>query len=161
MAPGPQSNCSAFTAMCTNCLTCGTMPGHVTLCGYVERQYKFTLMFWSVVNQQVVENGTCTGIHITTQRVEKFALFILCLSVVRAGSLKNWAVLALVELQQRVGRQTSQHPSRSGVAKAKERHLISSLRASQHNLCKSQMFQCTLQSQSDFLSCAVALSTSI
>ena len=40
------------------------MSGHVTLCGYVEKQYKFALMFWSEVSQQVVESGTFMGTHI-------------------------------------------------------------------------------------------------
>ena len=39
-------------------------PGHVTLCGYVERQYKFALMFWSDVNQHVVEKCHFCGHHI-------------------------------------------------------------------------------------------------
>ena len=147
--------------MSTKCSTCGTMPGHVASCGYHERQYKFTLMFWSEVNQQVVENGTCTGIHITTQRVEKFALFILCLSVVHAGSLKNWAALAWLNYNNASDVKPRNVPRAVELRKRIERHRISSLRASLHNLCKSQMFQCTLQSQSDFLSCAVALSTSI
>ena len=60
------------------------MPGLVTLCGHVERQYKFALMFWSEVNQQVVESGTFMGTHVVTF----VSLFILCLSLVHAGSLK-------------------------------------------------------------------------
>ena len=61
------------------------MPRHVTLCGYVERQEKFAFMFWSEVNQQVVESGTFMGTHVVTF----VSLFILCLSVVHAGSLKT------------------------------------------------------------------------
>ena len=41
VAPGPLFKCSAFTAMCTKCITCG----HVASCGHVEMQDKFALMF--------------------------------------------------------------------------------------------------------------------
>ena len=43
-------------------LTCGTMPVHVTLCGYLERQDKFSMIFWSEVNQQVIKNFALTRI---------------------------------------------------------------------------------------------------
>ena len=52
----------------------------------------------------------------------------------------------LIGLQQRVGRQTSQRLVRRAGVTAKERHLISSLRACQRNLWKSHMFRNTLLS---------------
>ena len=57
------------------------------------------------------------------------------------GITESWAALAWLNDNKRVRHQTSQRPARSGVAKAKERHRISSLRACQHNLCTSQMLQ--------------------
>ena len=100
------------------------------------------------------DDSTCGEVRLTLH------LMPFCSS---CGITETWAAQACLNYNKasNVKRQTSQRPSRSGVAKAKERHLISSLRACQHNLCESQMFQCTLQSQSDFSSCAAAPSTSI
>ena len=73
-------------------------------------------------------------------------LSIFCLSIAQCGITETWTATYLVELQQRVGRQTSQHLARSEVSKAKGRHLISSLRACQRRLWKSQVFRNTLLS---------------
>ena len=70
-------------------------------------------------------------------------LHLMSFSVAHARSLKP---AYLVELQQRVGRQTSQRLARKEVSKAKGRHLICSLRVCQRRLWKSQVFRNTLLS---------------
>ena len=62
MAPGPQRNCSAFTALQTECLTSGTAPKHVASLSNVEKQDKCASMFWSDLHPHVMGIVTLTSI---------------------------------------------------------------------------------------------------
>ena len=104
---------------------------------------------FSEVNQQVVENGTCTGIHTTSQCVVKNRLTLHLMHFCRTcGITEKLGSSSLLESQQRVGRQTSQRTPCSGVAKAEERLPISfnascdNHRCSRVHSCIRQMIHC-------------------